>query len=178
MTYRVEIRLGTGKGDGEKVPAGSDAADVEGLRDVHGEVRDELDGVGAGLVLAVPDLARLGLGDAALEDLGLVREGANDAALEAVVAVRVDVAVGGRVIGRVDVVPRLGVRALRRLAVPVRPGADAAQATLILGLEQLREDDPSKRCQELLGCVGDLLVYCTISCVSCEFPHFREVKGA
>jgi hypothetical protein len=169
MTYRVQIRLGTGESDGEEVPAGGDAAHVQGLRDVHGEVSDELDGVGAGLVLAVPDLASLGLGDAALQDLGLVRERADDAALEAVVTVRVHVAVGGRVVGRVDVVPRLRVRALGRLPVPVRPGADAAQTTLVLGLQQPREDGPGKRGQKLLGCVGDLLVYCSMLGVSCKF---------
>lgn len=77
----MQVRGRAGEGDGEEVPARRDAADVQRLGHVAEEVRDELDGVGAGRVLAVADLACLGLADAALEDLRLVGEGRDDASL-------------------------------------------------------------------------------------------------
>lgn len=135
ITNRVQVGLDASKGDGEEVSSGTDTADVKRLCHVHGEMGDELDGVGARRVLAVPDLADLGVANAALEDLGLVGDGADDASFQGIVAVRVDITVGWRVVGRVDVMPCVGIFALVGLAVVVCPSTDATQTALILRLE-------------------------------------------
>lgn len=88
----MQIRGRTSKGDGEEVPACRDAADVQWLGHVAVEVCHELDGIGAGGVLAVADLASFSLSDAALEDLGLVGEGGNDAPLQGVIPIGVHLA--------------------------------------------------------------------------------------
>lgn len=68
------------------------------------------------------------------------------------------IAIGGRVVRRVDIMPCLGICALGSLAVAVRPAADPAQTALILGFQELLDNDARKGCQEFFGCVCDLLV--------------------
>lgn len=88
----MQIRLRTSKSDGEEVAACRDAADVHRLGHVTLKVCDELDSIGTGRVLAVADLACFGLSDAALKDLGLVGESANDTPLQGVIPIGVHLA--------------------------------------------------------------------------------------
>lgn len=122
------------------------------------------------------DLAGLGPLNAALKDLGLVGDGTDDAPLQGVVPVGIHlalgqllprfvrplltIAVGRRVVGRIDVVPCFGVGALGGLAVVVGPGTDETETALVLGLQQLPDDEARERRQELFGGVGDLLMHC------------------
>lgn len=158
-TYGVQVRVDAVKDDGDVVAAARDARDVHGLGDVLGEVGDVLEGVGAVDVGAVAEAAELGVADAALEDLCLVGEGADDAAALGAVAVEVEVAQRGRLVGRVDPVPGRRVAALVGAAVLVGPGGDAAQAALRLGLEDLADDLLRLGREELLAGVADLLVH-------------------
>lgn len=157
----MQVRVDAAKDDGDAVAAARDARDVHGLSNVLGKVGDILDSLGAlcGLgAVAAGELAHLCVAHTALEDLRLVGEGADDAAALGAVAVEVDVAELGRVVGAVDPVPVCRVAALAGAAVLIGPGGDAAEAAAGLGLEELGEDLLGLGLEELFRGVADLLV--------------------
>ena len=139
------------------VAAAGLTSDVHGLRNVLGEVGDELDGVGT-FRLGGVETAELGLLDAPLERLRLIGDGGNDTAIRRAVAVEVEVAEGGRIVSSVDPVPGVGVSSLRLAAMSVGPGGDAAQAAPRFRFEDLANDLLGLWREELLCSVSNLLV--------------------
>jgi hypothetical protein len=155
----MQVCLDAAKRDREAITTLRDPRDMQRLCDVARKVGNELDRVGACAVLAVLDLAKLGVLDAALQDLGLVRQRADDAPALGAITVVVNVAKAGRLVRGVNPVPLRRVGALVGVPIAICPGSDAAQATLSLGLQELLDDRARPRRQELLCCVSDLLVY-------------------
>jgi hypothetical protein len=91
-TDRMELRLGAAERDGEVVPAARDAARVQRLGNVANEMHDPLEGLGARQVRAAFEHTGSDLVDTTGEDLGLVCDGADDAAAACTIAIVENVA--------------------------------------------------------------------------------------
>lgn len=128
----------------DAVAAPSDVLVVQRLVQVADEVDDELGGLGAqpGGQLRVERL------------LGVVGEGADDAARLLAVALVVDVARGGRVVVGVDEVERLGEAAPARVADRVGPGRDLGEVVGLVAAEELFEVGLSRVGDEVAREVG------------------------
>lgn len=130
----MQVRLHAIEQNRKAIAPCCDATDMQRLRNIAGEVRNELDGICTSGIRTTLQLSNFGVLDTSLQNLGLVGERTDDATALRTITVVMDVAEAWRLIRGVNPVPARRVSPLRSIPIGVCPCTHASEAALVFGL--------------------------------------------